>query len=95
MRAFLPAILACLALGSVVSGWLIAAAVAGGSPDRPSAPASAPVSAAQRPAAAPSPIDNDAPARHARRTACLKDAKAKKLLGAQRAAYVKNCMGSP
>jgi hypothetical protein len=42
---------------------------------------------------AASPIDNDAPARHARRTACLKDAKSKKLVGAQRTAYVKDCVG--
>ncbi len=94
MRAFLPAILACLALASVLSGWLIAAA-AGGNTDKTPAPASAPLTAAQKPAAAASPIDNDAPARHARRTACLKDAKAKKLVGARRTAYVKDCMGTP
>jgi hypothetical protein len=95
MRAFLPAILACLALASVLSGWLIAAAAAGGSTDKTPAPASAPLTAAQKPATAASPIDNDAPARHARRTACLKDAKAKKLVGARRTAYVKDCMGAP
>jgi len=93
MRAFLPAILACLALASVLSGWLIAAA-AGGSTDKIAAPASAPVTAAQKPAGAAAPVDNDAPARHARRTACLKEAKARKLVGARRTTYVKDCMGA-
>jgi len=95
MRTFLPAVLACLALASVASGWLIAAAAAAGaSPTKTPAPASAP-STAPKPAAAGSSIDNDAPARHARRTACLKDAKTKKLVGAQRTAYVKDCMAAP
>ena len=95
MRAFLPAILACLALASALSGWLIAAAAAGGGTDKIAAPASAPVNAAQKPAGVASPVDNDAPARHARRTACLKEAKARKLVGARRTAYVKDCIGAP
>jgi psiF repeat len=94
MRTFLPAALACLALASVMGGWLIAAAASGGSSARPAAPVPAPSpAAAQKPATAPAPIDNDAPARHLKRTACLKDAKSKKLVGAQRTAYVKGCMG--
>jgi len=59
------------------------------------APASAPSNAAPKPAAAGSATDGDAPARHARRTVCLKNAKAKKLVGAQRTSYVKDCMGGP
>src|ERR1700679_2315619 len=39
--------------------------------------------------------DNDAAARHAKRTACLKEAKAKKLVGAQRAAFIKDCVAKP
>jgi hypothetical protein len=35
---------------------------------------------------------SDAAEKHAKRTACLKDAKSKKLLGAQRSAYLKDCM---
>jgi hypothetical protein len=35
---------------------------------------------------------SDAAEKHAKRTACLKDAKSKKLVGAQRTAYVKDCM---
>ncbi|HEY3852509.1 MAG TPA: hypothetical protein VGL87_16170 [Steroidobacteraceae bacterium] len=94
MRTFLPAALACLALASVMGGWLIAA-TAGGSPAKVPAPASPPPTAPPHPAsAAGSSIDNDAPARHARRTACLKDAKSKKLVGAKRDDYVRNCVGT-
>jgi hypothetical protein len=94
VRTFLPAVFTCLALASVMGGWLIAAAAApGAGPAKPPAPATAPLPAAsQKPAAAP--IDNDAPARHAKRTACLKEAKTKKLVGAHRTAYVKDCMGA-
>jgi hypothetical protein len=99
MRTSLPVVLACLALASAIGGWLIAgAAASAGNASKAPPTASAPVpAAAQKPAAAPaanSSIDSDAPARHARRTACLKDAKAKKLVGAQRSSYVKNCMGA-
>jgi hypothetical protein len=87
MRTFLPAVLACLALASVIGGRQIAVAVG---PN----PAKTPAPAAQPPTAAGSSIDNDAPARHARRTACLKAAKTKRLVGAQRDAYVKNCVGN-
>src|SRR5579859_3620400 len=48
-------------------------------------PASAP------PAAAPS---GDAAAKHAKRTVCLKDAKAKKLVGAEKTAFLKNCIAA-
>ncbi len=37
---------------------------------------------------------NDAAARHAKRTACLKDAQVKKLVGAVRDEYVKNCVAA-
>jgi hypothetical protein len=37
--------------------------------------------------------DNEAAARHARRTACLKEAKARKLVGPARDAFVKDCLG--
>jgi hypothetical protein len=96
MRTFLPAVVACLALAFLVSGWLIAtAAAAGANPSKTPAPASAASSAAPKPATAGASIDNDAPARHARRTACLKDAKTRKLVGARRTAYVKDCMVAP
>jgi hypothetical protein len=93
MRTLLPAILTCLALAVVMGGWVIVAAVTGAGLR---AEASAPPAPVQKPAPATagSSIDNEAPARHARRTACLKDAKTKKLVGAQRNAYVKSCMGA-
>jgi hypothetical protein len=38
---------------------------------------------------------NDDAAKHAKRTACLKEAKAKKLIGAERSAYLKDCIAAP
>ena len=57
----------------------------------------APRTDAPAPAAVPVPAANagDAAAKHAKRTACLKDAKAKKLLGADKASFLKNCIGTP
>ena len=55
------------------------------------APAAQPASAASAAPAAP----GDAAAKHAKRTACLKDAKAKKLVGAEKTTYLKNCMAEP
>lgn len=95
IRTLLPGIFACLALAVVLGCRMAAAAGApGGGAARPSAPL--PTMPSLPPKSSPmaaSPIDNDAPARHARRTACLKDAKSKKLVGAQRTAYVKDCVG--
>jgi len=48
---------------------------------------------ASPPAAAPPP--GDAAAKHAKRTACLKDAKAKKLVGAEKTAFLRNCIAPP
>lgn len=96
MRSFAPAVLICLALAAIVGGWLIAAAARGGStadapaPTPPSFAASAPPTPQKR--TAPPAIDNDAPARHARRTACVKEAKSKRLAGARLSAYVKSCI---
>jgi hypothetical protein len=51
------------------------------------------------PAAAPTgsaaTADNEAAARHAKRTACINQARAKKLVGAQKTAYIKGCIGAP
>jgi len=38
---------------------------------------------------------SDAAAKHAKRTACLKDAKTKKLVGADKTAFLKNCIDAP
>lgn len=50
--------------------------------------------------APPAPADAagssaDAAARHAKRTACLKQAKTKKLVGAAKTAFIKNCVAAP
>jgi hypothetical protein len=65
---------------------------------------------AEAPASAPSPSPSPSPspngagtndagssdaARHAKRTECLKQAKAKKLVGEDRAAYIKACLAAP
>lgn len=98
MRSFAPAVLVCLALAAVVGGWLIAAAARGGSTADAPAPmpasfgAAAAAPATQKRAPPAAAIDNDAPARHARRRACLKEAKSKRLIGAKRSAYVNSCM---
>ena len=55
--------------------------------------AAAPAVAA--PATAPTASSGDAAAKHAKRTACLKDAKVKKLVGAARTEFVKNCIAAP
>ncbi|HEX3915607.1 MAG TPA: hypothetical protein VHW71_19085 [Steroidobacteraceae bacterium] len=58
---------------------------------------STPVPAAAAPAAAPAPAStaNDAAARHLKRTACLKEARTKKLIGANKTAFLKNCIDAP
>jgi hypothetical protein len=38
---------------------------------------------------------SDAAAKHAKRTACLKDAKTKKLVGADKTSFLKNCIAAP
>ena len=51
---------------------------------------------AATPAAAPSPapVAGDAAAKHLKRTACLKEAKTKKLIGAEKTAFLKSCIES-
>jgi hypothetical protein len=56
----------------------------------PAVPAAA--KSASVPAATPS---GDAAAKHAKRTACLKDAKTKKLVGAEKTEFLKNCIAAP
>ena len=51
---------------------------------------------AAKPASAPpsAPPSADAAAKHAKRTACLKDAKTKKLVGADKTAFLKSCIAA-
>jgi hypothetical protein len=52
---------------------------------------------AAKPQAAPpsvTAVDNDAAAKHTKRTLCLKESKAKKLVGAHKTSYIKDCMSA-
>jgi hypothetical protein len=86
MRLLLAVMTACLLLSGIsLSG--------GGSAQNAPAPAAAPPKP-PAPAAATS-ADNEAAAKHAKRTACIKEARAKKLVGAQKTAYIKDCAATP
>ena len=63
-------------------------------PTSADAPAATPATAAApgTPAAAP---PSDAAAKHAKRTACLKNARAKKLVGADKTSFLKTCIAAP
>lgn len=65
-------------------------------PQAAAAPAT-PVAAPATPvtAASPAPVAGDAAAKHVKRTACLKEAKTKKLIGAEKTAFLKNCIEAP
>jgi hypothetical protein len=57
-------------------------------------PAAQPETPAQ--AASPAPAaGGDAAAKHVQRTACLKEAKTKKLIGAEKTAFLKSCIEAP
>jgi hypothetical protein len=75
-------------LGAIFCLGLLPAAQAADAPTKAPARTDTPVSAATASA-------NDAAAKHVKRTACLKDARAKKLVGAEKTAYVKNCVAAP
>ncbi len=49
----------------------------------------------QTPAPPPAPAAGDAAAKHAKRTACLQETKARKLVGADKTAFLKNCIAAP
>jgi hypothetical protein len=40
-------------------------------------------------------VANDAAARHAKRTSCLKEARARKLLGTEKTVFLKHCIDAP
>ena len=59
----------------------------------PAVPAGPPTAAVATPAAIAAA--DEAAAKHAKRTACLADARAKKLIGAEKSAYLKSCIDTP
>src|ERR1700733_3031202 len=79
-----PAVALLIALSALAGSWA----------SEPPAAAPPPTAAAQ-PAAGTGNADNEAAARHAKRTACINQARAKKLVGAQKTAYIKSCIGAP
>jgi hypothetical protein len=75
---------------------IVLSALAGSWASEPPAAAPPPTAAAQpAPAAGTGNADNEAAARHAKRTACINQARAKKLVGAQKTAFIKGCIGTP
>jgi hypothetical protein len=81
-----PAMRPAIAASALCLGLLLLAAL----PATPETPAASTVAASTA-----TPIANDDAAKHAKRTACLKDAKAKKLVGGDKTAFIKNCMDAP
>jgi hypothetical protein len=84
-----PAVALLISLLADAGSWSWAAA-------EPPATTPAPAAAARPPPAGnASSADNEAAARHAKRTACINQARAKKLVGAQKTAYIKGCIDTP
>jgi len=86
MRFAVPAIALCVGLLSLAGVPAVAQS------------AQQPVPTTAAPASPASPStggSSDAAARHAKLTGCLKDAKAKKLLGADKKAFIKDCVAAP
>ena len=59
------------------------------------APAAAPTTAAAAPGTPAAAPPSDAAAKHTKRTACLKNARAKKLVGADKTSFLKTCIAAP
>jgi hypothetical protein len=78
-----PAVALLIALSALAGSWATEPQATTPAPTPPT------------PAAATSNADNEAAARHAKRTACINQARAKKLVGAQKSAYIKGCIGAP
>jgi hypothetical protein len=96
MRHSTAAAAVCLSLLAASGGF--AAAPPAPRADVPGAVApgtAAPATGAKATPAAPAPPSGDAAAKHAKRTACLKDAKTKKLVGAEKNAFLKACIAAP
>ncbi len=87
MRLFVAAVALLICLWPLTGAQSL---VASSSDAAPSAPAPAPGAADAGSASA-----DAAAARHAKRTECLKQAKLKKLVGAQKTAFVKECVANP
>jgi hypothetical protein len=93
-----PQRLTTVAAGMCFGLFQVAAVIVATPPAPPAAAPVATASAVNTPTAnmsAGEPAAGDAAAKHAKRTACLKDAKTKKLVGAEKNAFVKHCIAVP
>jgi hypothetical protein len=90
MRLSLPAI----ALSACVSSFGLAASGASGDVPKTASPKTVPATAVPPSAPTPDAAVSDAAARHAKRTACLKQAKSKKLVGAEKNSFIKDCVAA-
>ena len=90
MRLSVPAI----ALSVCLSPFGLAAADPAGDPTKSASPKAVPAATVPASATAPDAAASEAAARHAKRTACLKQAKAKKLVGAKKDFFVKDCVAA-
>jgi hypothetical protein len=84
-----PAVALLIALSALAGGWSSAAS------DPPATAPPPPAATPPVPAGSTASADNEAAVRHAKRTACINQARAKKLVGAQKTAYIKGCIGAP
>ena len=90
MRLCLPAI----ALNVCISPFGLAAVGASGDVATTASPKAVPAAAMPAPTVSPDAPASDAAARHAKRTACLKQARAKKLVGAEKNSFIKDCVAA-
>ena len=93
MRFLLPAVVFLLALSTLAGSDLASATSPSTAPAAVATPG-APAAAKPGNATTGSSAD-DAAAKHAKRTACIHQARTKKLVGAQKTAFIKGCIGPP
>jgi len=95
MRALVPTTAACLLLSALAGGFAGGLTAPPNEPPDRTSPTTASVPSTAASTTTGTPADNEAAAKHAKRTACLKTAKAKKLVGAQKTAFIKDCVAAP
>jgi hypothetical protein len=86
---------ACLSLWAVAGAFAAAPPPRGANVPVAAAPAASSSTASTTAAGAPAAPSGEAAAKHAKRTACLKDAKTRKLVGAEKTSFLKACIAAP
>jgi hypothetical protein len=95
MRFSTVAAAVCLGLSALAGGLATLPSPARAQGQGTTPPGTAAPASAGTGMAAAGGSSGDAAARHAKRTECLKQARVKKLIGAQKTAYIKNCIAAP